>query len=122
MKDHKCVVCGDEISPMFSYLYDDGGGNEALCEDCLGDIVFTLENLIAFIDTREDLQDEIYIEREFGVTVTRSSFPLRRVCGNATKEAWRNGRNDWRDLRREICFDDFFTFCGAKRIEEFKED
>ena len=122
MKDHKCVVCGDEISPFFSYYYDGDDEDEMLCEDCLADTVFSLDNLIAFIDSREDLQDEIYIEREFGVEIDRSSFPLRRLCGNATKEAWRNGRNDWKALKREICFDDFFTFCGAKRIEYFKED
>jgi len=118
MNEKRCAECGDELYEFGCYEY----GGKIICEECLADEVYTLDNLIKFIDTDPDLQDEIYIEREFGVSLFKSSNLLRRYCRTATIEAWKNGRGDWRNLKRSICFNDFFEMCGAKRIEYFKED
>ena len=108
----KCRECGEKVYALLSYKYED----EIYCEDCLGDKLFTLENLIAYIDSDEDLMDEIYIEDSFGVKLEQSSPLLREYCRKATIEDWACGSDFWQNYKKYAYYPEFLEFLGAERI------
>ena len=111
-----CQDCGDYLGYCFAYEYN---GN-CYCEDCMGARLFDRDHLIAFIDHDEDLQDEIYIERGFGVKLEQSSPLLREYCRKAVIEDWENGSQDWKNLKPLSRDVDFLEMFGAKLMD--KED
>lgn len=110
----KCCKCNEQC---YHFMYEYKG--EIYCEDCLGDMLFNLFNLIDYINSDTDLQDEIYIEWSFGCKLEKSSAILRKVCTAATLEEWINGNDEWKSLKKKYAWrKDFLEMFGAKQIVE----